>query len=238
MTTGKEPVTGPDAPAPESAARPHALQTLSPVECLDLLGRSGVGRVAFTSAGEIMILPVNFAVTGKTIIFRTAPDTLLALHADAKVSFQVDRLDEARHEGWSVLVHGHAHRVVDELDVRRLEHGTRLEPWAAGARDVYVRIAPTQISGRRISADAADAAVGVRAGAGCHLGGTSLAYSRSERCPGDRTPARGWPEPHRPARSGQAVWGRRWGRAAGAGSASDGTERAGFPAWLPRRRSP
>ena len=160
MTTGKEPATGPDAPAPESAPRPQALQTLSPVDCLDLLGRSGIGRVAFTSAGEIMILPVNFAVTGKTIIFRTAPDTLLALHADAKVSFQVDRIDEARHEGWSVLVHGHAHRVVDELDVRRLEHGTRLEPWAAGARDVYVRIAPTQISGRRISADAAETASG------------------------------------------------------------------------------
>ena len=160
MTTGKEPVTGRDAPAPESAARPHALQTLSPVECLDLLGRSGVGRVAFTSAGEIMILPVNFAVTGKTIIFRTAPDTLLALHADAKVSFQADRVDETRHEGWSVLVHGHAHRVIDEFDVRRLERGTHLEPWAAGARDVYVRIAPTQISGRRISADAAETASG------------------------------------------------------------------------------
>ena len=160
MTTGKEPVTGRDAPAPESAARPHALQTLSPVECLNLLGRSGVGRVAFTSTGEIMVLPVNFAVTGKTIIFRTAPDTLLALHADAKVSFQADRFDEARHEGWSVLVHGHAHRILDELDVRRLEHVTRLEPWAAGARDVYVRIAPTQISGRRISADAAEAAAG------------------------------------------------------------------------------
>ena len=174
MTTGKEPVTGPDAPAPESAARPHALQTLSPVECLDLLGRSGVGRVAFTSAGEIMILPVNFAVTGKTIIFRTAPDTLLALHADAKVSFQVDRLDEARHEGWSVLVHGHAHRVVDELDVRRLEHGTRLEPWAAGARDVYVRIAPTQISGRRISPDAAEAA-GAASASGPGPGATSAA---------------------------------------------------------------
>ena len=38
--------------------------------------------------------------------------------------------------------------------------GTHLEPWAAGARDVYVRIAPTQISGRRISADAAETASG------------------------------------------------------------------------------
>ena len=56
------------------------------------------------------MLPVNFAVTGKTIIFRTAPDTLLALYADAPVSFEVDRLDEALHQGWSVLVHGHSTR--------------------------------------------------------------------------------------------------------------------------------
>ena len=136
----------------EEAARRHAraLQTLSPVECFDLLEPGGVGRVAFNSAGEIMILPVNFAVTGKTIIFRTAPDTLLALYADAKVSFEADRLDDALHEGWSVLVRGHAHRVTDERDMKHIEDGAHVEPWAAGARDVYVRIAPTRISGRRI----------------------------------------------------------------------------------------
>jgi len=141
MTIGKESANRRD---------PCALRTLSPVECFDLLEPGGVGRVAFTSAGEIMILPVNFAMTGKSIIFRTAPDTLLAVYANAKVSFEADGLDDARHEGWSVLVHGHAHKVTDERDVKHLEDGTRLEPWAAGARDVYVRIAPTRISGRRI----------------------------------------------------------------------------------------
>ena len=139
MTTGKE-----------TPALGHALRTLSPVECFDLLEPGGVGRVAFNSAGEIMILPVNFAVTGKTIIFRTAPDSLLALYADAQVSFEVDRLDERLHEGWSVLVHGHAHKITDEREVKHLEAATHLEPWAGGARDVYVRITPTRISGRRI----------------------------------------------------------------------------------------
>ena len=142
MTIGKESANKRD---------PRALRTLSPVECFDLLEPGGIGRVAFTSAGEIMILPVNFAMTGKSIIFRTAPDTLLAVYANAKVSFEADRLDDARHEGWSVLVHGHAHKVTDERDVKHLEDGTRLQPWAAGARDVYVRIAPTRISGRRIA---------------------------------------------------------------------------------------
>jgi nitroimidazol reductase NimA-like FMN-containing flavoprotein (pyridoxamine 5'-phosphate oxidase superfamily) len=159
MTTGKGPANRPGAPTavpdrgspvPRPAARGHALRALSPAECFGLLELGGIGRVGFASAAGIMILPVNFAVTGKTIIFRTAPDTLLALYADGPVSFEVDRLDEARREGWSVLVHGRARKVADERDVRRLEDRTRLEPWAGGARDVYVRIAPTRISGRCI----------------------------------------------------------------------------------------
>jgi len=159
MTTGKGPansrtvltaVPGPESPGPGPAARKHPLQTLSPAECFGLLELGGIGRVGFASADGIMMLPVNFAVTGKAIIFRTAPDTLLAVHADGQLSFEVDRLDEALHAGWSVLVHGHAHTVTDEREVKRLEDRTHLEPWAAGARDVYVRIAPTRISGRCI----------------------------------------------------------------------------------------
>src|ERR1039457_1019595 len=141
MTIGKEATNGRD---------PRTLRTRTPGECFDLLGPGRIGRVAVSSASEIMILPVNFAMTGNTIIFRTAPDTLLALHADAKVSFEADRLDEARDEGWGVSVHGPAHKASDAPDVRHLEDRTHLKPWAAGARDVYVRIAPTQISGRRV----------------------------------------------------------------------------------------
>jgi nitroimidazol reductase NimA-like FMN-containing flavoprotein (pyridoxamine 5'-phosphate oxidase superfamily) len=159
MTTGNGPASSRDAPralpdraspAPEPNAHERGLRTLSPVECFDLLEPGGVGRVGFTCADGIMMLPVNFALAGKTIVFRTAPDTLLALYADAQISFEVDRLDEALHEGWSVLVHGHAHEVADEREVKRVEAGTHLEPWAGGARDVYVRITPTRISGRRI----------------------------------------------------------------------------------------
>jgi hypothetical protein len=57
----------------------HALRTLSPAECFDLLEPGGVGRVGFAAADGIMMLPVNFAVTRKTIVLRTAPDTLLAV---------------------------------------------------------------------------------------------------------------------------------------------------------------
>jgi nitroimidazol reductase NimA-like FMN-containing flavoprotein (pyridoxamine 5'-phosphate oxidase superfamily) len=143
MTTGRGPASGP-------AARERPLRRLNPAECTNLLEPGGIGRVGFASADGIMMLPVNFAVTGNTVIFRTAPDTLLALYANAQVSFEVDRFDETLHEGWSVLMHGRAHIVTDEREVKHLENGTHLKPWAAGARDVYVRITPTQISGRRV----------------------------------------------------------------------------------------
>ena len=140
MTTGNEQATRQD---------PHALQTLSPVECFDLLEPGGVGRVAFNSAGEIMILPVNFALTGKTIIFRTAPDTLLALYADGPVSYEADRLDDALREGWSVLVHGHARKVTDERDVRAFEDRRASSRGRPAPRRVR-RITASRMSGRRI----------------------------------------------------------------------------------------
>lgn len=139
-----------ESPGKGSSAQGAALRALSPAECLDLLEPGGVGRVGFLSAEGIEMLPVNFAVAGKTVVFRTAPDTLLAAYASAPVSFEADHLDEGRREGWSVLVQGHAHKVADEREVRHLEQGTRLEPWAGGARDVWVRITSARISGRRV----------------------------------------------------------------------------------------
>ena len=139
-----------EEPTAATSAGRHALQALTPAECFDLLEPGGVGRVGFAAADGIMMLPVNFAVARNTIVFRTAPDTLLAVYADGRVSFQTDHLDEVLHAGWSVLVHGHAHKVTEEREVKYLEDRTRLEPWAAGPRDVYVRITPTRISGRRI----------------------------------------------------------------------------------------
>jgi nitroimidazol reductase NimA-like FMN-containing flavoprotein (pyridoxamine 5'-phosphate oxidase superfamily) len=139
MTTGAGPPTS-----------GHALRTLGPTECFDLLEPGGVGRVAFATEDGITMLPVNFAVTKKTIVFRTAPDTLLAVYANASVSFESDSFDEARGEGWSVLIQGHAHTVSDEHEVLRIQRWTNLKPWADGARDVYIRITPARISGRRV----------------------------------------------------------------------------------------
>ncbi len=147
-----EPSASQKSPALGSAAQNRVFRAISPTECFDLLEPGGVGRVGFTAPDGVMMLPVNFAISGKAIIFRTAPDTVLALHANAHLSFEVDHFDQTLREGWSVLVQGHAHEVTDEREVKHLEDLTRLEPWAPGARDVFVRIVPTQVSGRSIQA--------------------------------------------------------------------------------------
>jgi len=146
-------VFGTDAGGPPGRAGPAdhpVLQTLTPAECYDLLSPGGVGRVAFTTADGPVVLPVNYAMVGHTVIFRTAPDTLLAGYLDGRAGFEVDRLDEALNQGWSVLVTGRAVRVTRDAEVRRLEQHARVRPWAGGARDVYVRITPHRITGRRI----------------------------------------------------------------------------------------
>ena len=94
-------------PASQAGPAGHpVLQTLTAAECYDLLSPGGVGRVAFTTADGPVVLPVNYAMAGQTVIFRTAPDTLLAGYLDGPAGFEVDRLDEALSQGWSVLVTG------------------------------------------------------------------------------------------------------------------------------------
>ena len=149
--TGAGPHRSTARPASQAGPAGHpVLQTLTAAECYDLLSPGGVGRVAFTTADGPVVLPVNYAMAGQTVIFRTAPDTLLAGYLDGPAGFEVDRLDEALSQGWSVLVTGRAARVTSEADVRRLEQHTDIRPWAGGARDVYVRIIPRKITGRRI----------------------------------------------------------------------------------------
>ncbi len=78
---------------PSGQARGGELRALGPEECFGLLESGGVGRVGLMSAEGIVILPVNYAIAAKTVVFRTAPDTLLAALGNGPVSFQADRAD-------------------------------------------------------------------------------------------------------------------------------------------------
>jgi nitroimidazol reductase NimA-like FMN-containing flavoprotein (pyridoxamine 5'-phosphate oxidase superfamily) len=138
-------------PGQQRAAAQPRLETLSPEECLRLLATGGVGRLVFTTDRRPVALPVNYRMLEGDVVFRTAEDTSLTVVSDAgPVSFEVDRVDEAMSEGWSVLVTGRLRRVSPE-ELRQLEK-LGVEPWAGGQRGVYLRLEPREVTGRRIRA--------------------------------------------------------------------------------------
>jgi len=124
--------------------------------CWRLLARQSVGRVAFTDLLGPLVLPVNHHVDGRSIVFRTGATTLLeALAGGAPVSFEVDEADAYGQTGWSVLVRGQALEITDPVDRSEAE-ALPVHPWAPGARDHWIRIAPDTVSGRAISRQRAD----------------------------------------------------------------------------------
>ncbi|MFE0350843.1 pyridoxamine 5'-phosphate oxidase family protein [Streptomyces griseoluteus] len=128
------------------------LRDLAPEECRSLLSTHGVGRIAVRGTdGRPAVVPVNYDVSDGAIVFRTAPDSVVAAGAGTEVAFEVDRLDEAMSQGWSVLVVGPASMVTDTDVMRRLARHAHSTPWAGGERDMWMSLRPTSLTGRRIT---------------------------------------------------------------------------------------
>ena len=133
----------------------RVMEELDANECLRLIGPGGIGRIAYVGRFGPAVLPVNFRLRGGAIVFRTAEHGPLdedlrtgIADADYKVAFEIDDIDPAAERGWSVLVQGPAHHVQGaELDVAR---SAGIESWAPGDRELFVRIVPTRITGRRV----------------------------------------------------------------------------------------
>lgn len=127
----------------------EGLELLDEAECMALLGSATIGRIALNIGALPAIFPVNFAMDGSDIIFRTGQGTKLAAASDhAVVAFECDRIDPLEHTGWSVMAVGKAQVVSDPSERSRLEH-LPLTPWAGGDRSNTVRIPVEFISGRR-----------------------------------------------------------------------------------------
>jgi hypothetical protein len=131
-------------------ATPPVTGRLTPAECHRLIAAGGIGRIAFGTGSGPVVLPVNFAVVAGTIVIRTSEGSAIDGHADARVAFEVDRIDEALSRGWSVLVRGRAHRVAHPAELRHVQREAAIWPWPGGDHDVHVRIVPDKVTGRRI----------------------------------------------------------------------------------------
>jgi nitroimidazol reductase NimA-like FMN-containing flavoprotein (pyridoxamine 5'-phosphate oxidase superfamily) len=133
----------------------RVMEELDVNECLRLIGPGGIGRIGYVGRFGPTVLPVNYKLRGGAIVFRTAANGPLdgdlrtgIADADYKVAFEIDDIDPAAGRGWSVLVQGPAHHVAGaELDVVRV---AGIEPWAPGDRELFVRIVPSRVTGRRV----------------------------------------------------------------------------------------
>jgi transcriptional regulator with XRE-family HTH domain len=130
------------------------LEPLTAAQCRGYLGTSGVGRLVLVEPRGPVAIPVNYAMLGNDIVIRTSERASLAAGiGQPRVSFEVDHLDEALAEGWSVLVSGQA-RVVTDPDELAAVSALGIAPWAGGGRDTYIRIVASDVTGRRIRATA------------------------------------------------------------------------------------
>jgi nitroimidazol reductase NimA-like FMN-containing flavoprotein (pyridoxamine 5'-phosphate oxidase superfamily) len=144
---------GVDLPPGQGQALAHPqLRDLSDDECRALLSTHGVGRIAVSTPDGPAVVPVNYDVIDDAIAFRTAPESVPAAAVEGEVAFEVDHVDEAMSQGWSVLVVGTALSVTEPEAVRRLADHAHTEPWAGGDRRMWVSIRPERITGRRITA--------------------------------------------------------------------------------------
>jgi transcriptional regulator with XRE-family HTH domain len=97
------------------AAKNPVLNSLTPGECRQLVAAGGVGRFLFVQSGRGPVaIPVNFRMNGGDVVFRTGNHSSIA--QGLQVSFDVDHLDDALGEGWSVLLTGTASIIASQMN--------------------------------------------------------------------------------------------------------------------------
>ena len=117
---------------------------LSADRCWALLRAHEFGRLAFHLDGRVHIAPVNYAVHGRRLVFRTAPGAKLrGIGADADVAFEIDEYGEERARsvvarGRAVELEGREAAVADQLPLR---------PWVPSDKPHVVAVEVDAVTG-------------------------------------------------------------------------------------------
>lgn len=128
------------------------LESLNRDECVRLLGQHEVGRVVIVEGGGPLIFPINYALDGEDVVFRTDDGAKLQRGPGRTACFEVDEINRESHTGWSVVVVGRLEEVT-EFDGPTYERVRKLtiEPWAPGPKAHILRLVASRITGRRIT---------------------------------------------------------------------------------------
>jgi uncharacterized protein len=135
------------AEAMGTTAREH-VEHLDEAECWGRLLGAQVGRLAFDGAHAVEIVPLNYVLRGRTLVFRTTAGAALLALQRRPVAFEIDGWNTRT--AWSVIAHGALRRSHDpEALAREAEIG--IDPWAPderGPRSVVVELVVDSVSGR------------------------------------------------------------------------------------------
>jgi hypothetical protein len=134
-----------DPGAGSSGGAAHRVIELSTAECWSLLRGSHVGRLAWTTTGGPVVVPVNLVLDGRSVRIRTsAHSEMVGKVDDERVAVQVDAFDELRRSGWSVLARGVARVRYDDVD------GPEPDLWPTDPRPALVVVTIDELTGRKL----------------------------------------------------------------------------------------
>lgn len=95
------------------------------------------------------IFPLNYAVDHRTVVFRSGRGTKVsAALSDAPVALEVDGYEAPSREAWRVVMKGRAEGI-GEIDELMDTVDLPVFPWQAGAKNLFIRLVPTLVTGRR-----------------------------------------------------------------------------------------
>jgi len=128
-----------------------ALEEIPFEDCLQLLRVAAVGRISVLVDTYPVVLPINYRLVETSarewIAIRTRAGNVID-RAPMNAAFEIDGIESAHRQGWSVLVRGTLQHVdPDAADFR--EHFDP-HPWLADERDSWMVIEPFSITGRRL----------------------------------------------------------------------------------------
>ncbi len=127
------------------------LIVLDEATCMRALHGGEVGRLGFSAAALPVVLPVNYAIRGRCLYFRTEPGMKLdAARAGVVACLEVDDFHEGHRSATSVLATGRMRLITDPDELERLSDLV-LVPWGAPAAQHLVELTIELLSGRELS---------------------------------------------------------------------------------------
>jgi nitroimidazol reductase NimA-like FMN-containing flavoprotein (pyridoxamine 5'-phosphate oxidase superfamily) len=131
----------------------HTVEELGRDECLTRMATQRLGRLGVVVEGVPIVLPMQFAMDGETVVLQTNQGGKTLNVPLSSVSFEVDHVDWDEGVGWSVLLQGYGADISSALDQRsEALRSLTIQSWAPPPADRWLKIIPRKITGRVIRA--------------------------------------------------------------------------------------